>query len=296
MKLGFQLPQYGTFAGPAVIRRMALAIEERGFDSVWCGDHLVIPRPYEDRFSRVFYEVFTTLAFTAGFTERVRLGMSVLLLPYRPAATLAKTIASLDALSGGRTIVGVAPGWMEEEFAALGVPFAGRGRRFDATLAAMRRWWTEDDVEGAVCEPRPVQRPHPPLWIGGNGPRSRRRAAHADGWHPITSVRVGITLAELVAGIVQVHALAERAGRDPTAISMSLRAPLSFEERSRDEALTFMAPVESVRARLEACRDAGVEHVVFDLFYSVPGGVLQGDVDGFLRTIDRFASAIGSEI
>ena len=143
MQFGVALPQFGRFASPEAIVRMARTAEELGWESVWGSDHTVIPQPYLDRFSGTFYEVFTTLAFAAAHTSRVRLGTSVLLLAYRHPVMVAKQVASLDRLAGGRTIIGVAPGWMREEFDILGLPFAERGRRADECLRALKTLWTQ---------------------------------------------------------------------------------------------------------------------------------------------------------
>lgn len=300
MRFGVQLPQYGRFAGPDAMRRMARAAEDLGFDAVWTSDHVVIPEPHTARFTDVFYEIVATLGFAAACTERVRLGTSVLLLPYRHPVMLAKQVATLDALSKGRLILGVAPGWMQEEFEILGVPHRGRGRLHDETLRAMIRIWTSADTSFAgehyrfaafAFAPRPVQQPHPPIWIGGNDHRALRRTVElGTGWHPITSLRIGLAMDQLAERIAELRRLAEARGRDPREITLSLRAPLAFAGGAGrlSDYLTFIADPAEVTRRLERCAALGISDVVLDTFYSLPEQMDTGTVDDFIRTMERF--------
>lgn len=294
MRFGVQLPQYGRFAGPDALLKMARAAEDLGWDSVWASDHVVIPRPHTDRFTATFYDIFATLAFVAAQTSRVRLGTSVLLLPYRHPVMLAKQVASLDALSKGRTIIGVAPGWMEKEFEILGVPHRGRGKLHDETLRAMIKIWTSEDTAFAFA-PRPVQQPHPPIWIGGNDRRALRRTIElGTGWHPITSLRIGLTLEELADRIRELRQLAHDHGRDMAEITLSLRAPLAFETGAGrlSDYLTFIGDAAEITRRLDRCAALGITEVLFDTFYSIPDKMETGTIDDFIGTMERFSQEV----
>src|SRR6516165_7481782 len=145
MQLGIHLPHAGEQATPGLIRRAALRAEELGLDDVWVSEHIIVPRASFPR-SPLFYDPVLSLTWAAAVTRRVRLGTSVLVLPMRHPLPLAKELATLQNFSDGRLVLGVGVGWLEAEFAALGVPFRERGRRLDEGLAMMRAVWTQDPV------------------------------------------------------------------------------------------------------------------------------------------------------
>jgi probable F420-dependent oxidoreductase len=192
MRVGIHLPQIGRKAGPEAIRRAAVQAEELGFADVWTSEHIIVPSraPYPP--SPVFYDPVLTLTWAAACTQRVGLGTSVLVLPMRHPLPLAKELATLQNLSEGRLILGAGVGWLEAEFAALGVPFRERGRRMDEGIAMMRAVWSEDPVSfsarhiPAVIDdmrslPQPVK--PIPIWIGGSSQPALERALRLDGWH-----------------------------------------------------------------------------------------------------------------
>lgn len=192
MRYGVHLPHIGRKAGPALIREAAVQAERLGFDDVWVSEHIIVPRDAAYPPSPLFYEPVLTLTWAAAATERVRLGTSVLVLPMRHPLPLAKELATLQNLSGGRLILGAGVGWMEAEFAALGARFHERGKRMDEGLALMRAVWTEDPVSfpTAVIEARvedmrmqPLPVAPIPVWIGGASDAAIARAARHDGWH-----------------------------------------------------------------------------------------------------------------
>jgi probable F420-dependent oxidoreductase len=207
---GIALPNYGPLAVPETLVRLARLAEDLGIDSIWLSDHLVAPvgvasvYPYDRRpdpkpgdmgVIEEFYEPLSTLAFLAGATSRVRLGISAYVMPYRNPVVTAKQVATVDRLSNGRLILGIGVGWLAEEFAALDVPFARRGQRTDDYVAVCKALWSggEARFDGETYRlppvrtgPRPMQTPHPPLWIAGNSKRGLERAARiGDGWHGI---------------------------------------------------------------------------------------------------------------
>src|SRR5438093_9119633 len=193
MKLGICLPHYGR---PIEVPRMlevARRAEERGLDSVWVTDHVIVPNQANVIYREHMLDPLAVLPWLAGVTRRIALGTSVVILPYRSPIPVAKLLASVDVLSGGRLIVGAAIGWMEGEFAALGVPFKERVSRSEEALELMRAVWTQERPEietrhhrlsGLVASPMPLQKPRPPLWIGGGSEGAFRRVARlGDGWH-----------------------------------------------------------------------------------------------------------------
>jgi probable F420-dependent oxidoreductase len=181
-------------AGAAEIVRVAQAADRLGFFYVSACDHVAIPRDKAAAMSTTWYDPIATLGFVAAATTTVRLLTSVLVLPYRHPLVAAKAFATLDALSGGRVILGVGAGHVEQEFAALGVDFAARGRLTDEAIDLIRAAFTDEwpAHDGAVwhahdlgVRPRPRQQPRPPIWIGGNTPAALRRVARrGDGWIP----------------------------------------------------------------------------------------------------------------
>src|SRR5277367_4121978 len=192
MKLGIHLPHAGEQATPALIRRYAIRADALGFDDVWVSEHIIVPRKEFPR-SPLFYDPVVTLSWVAAVTQRVKLGTTVLVLPMRHPLPLAKELATLHNLSDGRLILGAGVGWLEPEFAALGVPFKERGRRMDEGIAMMRAVWSNDPVSfeaktipATIADmtmlPQPISRI--PLWIGGSSDAALKSTARiADGWH-----------------------------------------------------------------------------------------------------------------
>ena len=249
MQYGIHLPHAGEQATPALIQRFAIQAEALGLDDVWVSEHIIVPR---DKFPRspLFYDPVLTLTWVAAVTKRVRLGTSVLVLPMRHPLPLAKELATLQNLSEGRLILGAGAGWLEPEFAALGVPFTERGRRLDEGLAMMRAVWTQDPVtfhsrtissviEGMTMTPMPVS--PIPLWLGGNADAAIRRTIRiADGWHG--SGHTPATAAPIVQRL-----RAERPGNDFT---ISIR--LHWNGRN----------LAVLRDQVDRFKEIGVQHIM----------------------------------
>ncbi|HEV2359466.1 MAG TPA: TIGR03619 family F420-dependent LLM class oxidoreductase [bacterium] len=259
--------------------------ESLGFTSVWAWDHILLgtKRPVP------FLESLATLTAVAATTRRIQLGIGVLVLPLRNPVVLAKELASLDQISKGRLVLGLAAGWYEREFQACGISFADRGKTFVRNLEVLRRLWTEEQVDGAIGDyvfkraamlPKPVQRPHPPMLIGGYVDRVLRRVArHGDGW-----LTYFYTPASFRTAWAKIRAFAEELGRDPAELRTVSQLPIcvapSFEEadrRVRDFIARYFdvapwsesTPDSAVRGtpaqcaeQLAAHLEAGVEHVV----------------------------------
>jgi probable F420-dependent oxidoreductase len=293
MQIGFNLPLAGALSAPETMTRIAVEGEAMGFDYACLSDHVIEPRsiharyPYSEtgefpRGSRgERHEQLTTMAFLAGKTARIKFLTSVMVVPHRPAVLSAKILATIDVLSGGRTIVGIGAGWLEEEFVALGVPpFAERGAVTDEYMQAFRELWTKDNpsFDGRYVKfadvtfaPKPVQKPHPPLWIGGeSGPAMRRAARLGDGWYPIgtnPAHRLD-TLARFRAGAERLRRLTAEAGRDPASVALAYRVHRHGAQvpatADNGERTLFSGSAADIRADLAAFRELGVVAVDFN--------------------------------
>lgn len=257
------------------ITDLARACEERGLESLWVPEHPIVPRDYETRYPlsedgklpRPYVELpdcFAVLAAAAAVTVRLKIGTGICLVPERDPLLTAHQVATLDHLSRGRFLFGIGAGWLGEEMALFTPHFPYRFAFMREAVAAMRKLWTEDapSFEGrwvrfppAVCRPRPVQKPHPPVILGGMGPNAVRRVATwGDGWMPIGLPPDGVRDAR-----AEISRLAGEAGRDPRAISLTVMigAPPGMETPQLD-----MLPSPPV---LEAYREAGADRVVVSL-------------------------------
>jgi probable F420-dependent oxidoreductase len=237
--LGITLPNYRGTASPSNILETAVRADRLGFHSVWVADHIVIPRDYNATMGSVLYETHTTLSVVAGRTSNIKLGCSVMPTPYRHPLLQAKSLATLDQLSGGRVIYGGAAGYMVDEFEALGLDFSKRAAMTDEYLQVLKLAWTRPVIDfhgqfvhcsDMTCDPKPLQQPHPPIWLGGDSDGAFRRIArYADGWHGLPggspgARRVEPTLADFSARIKRLHHIAEQEGRDPASITLSIKA------------------------------------------------------------------------
>jgi probable F420-dependent oxidoreductase len=264
------LPHIGRKAGPEAIRRAAVQAEELGFADAWTSEHIIVPKGASYPPSALFYDPVLTLTWAAAYTKRIGLGTSVLVLPMRHPLPLAKELATLQNLSEGRLILGAGVGWLEAEFAALGVPFRERGRRMDEGIAMMLAVWREDPVSfttrhiPAVIQdmrmlPQPVK--PIPIWIGGSSEAALARALRLDGWH-------GSRLSpEAVAPVVR--RLREK--RPDREFTISLRS--SWD--GKDDA--------ALGARLAAYAEAGVDHVLIE--------PAERALHDWLRAVERVARA-----
>jgi probable F420-dependent oxidoreductase len=302
IELGFGLPSRGPLARVDVLTRLARTADALGYSVVTISDHIVLPTrasaPYPYDHSGAFpggaqqpyLEPIPLAAWLLAATRRIRVAISVLVVPYRNPVVTAKQLATIDALSGGRLIVGAGVGWWPEEFEALAAPpFAERGAVTDEYLRLMKTLWTEDSprfegkyyrIGDVTLLPKPVQTPHPPIWIGGHTePALRRTATLGDAWHPI-GLRgpAGLAPDELAEKLARIRALARAAGRDPASIRVAFRAPLDLWP-SRGKATTepgrpLAGPPAKVVADLRAYEAAGVNIVVFDFPRPEPAAML----------------------
>jgi len=269
MKIGCHLPIYGDVATRATLLGFARRVEALGFDSLWVSDHVVLPWRVTSRYpynatgdfplapDTPFLEPLTALAVVAGVTERIALGTSVLVLPHRHPVLLAKMLATLDQLSGGRVILGAGVGWMQEEIDLLGGDYRRRGAWSNEAIRVMRACWREPRprfdgeffrFDEIGVEPKPVRRDIP-IWIGGDTAAALRRVAEfGDGWHAAFP-----TPQSLEATLPSLREACRRVGRDIASVTLSARVGLAAK-RPADEAL----------AELKALRDLGVVHVILE--------------------------------
>ena len=195
MKVGVNLINFGPSANAANLRRWAEIVEALGYHMLMTSDHVTVTADVQARYPAPFHEPLTTMGWLAGITKKILIGTTVIILPYRSPLEIAGAFANIDQLSGGRCILGIGVGWAQQEFAALNVPFNRRGAMTNEYLAAIRELWTNEvaSFDGEYVRfrdvrssPRPVQDPHPPIWVGGASDAAMRRAVrYGSGWHPI---------------------------------------------------------------------------------------------------------------
>ena len=294
MKFGVWLPNCRHLATPEIIRRTAAHAEELGYDSVWVSDHVVVPRANIPNFGETVFDPLVTLGVVAGATRRVQLGTTVLIIPYRNAVVTAKMVSSLDALSGGRVVLGIGAGWVAAESAMLSVPFAARGPMTDEYLRAMQELWTSPtpsfsgrytQFTDVVFEPKPIQKPHPPIWVGGHSRAALRRAVEFGAtWHPINR-----TPDELRAGRSELARQSAARGRAvPPAITLRndvrILAAGQAAPTSTHAGRVVAGEPASLVDQLAELRECGVEHLVCE-FLAADGAELDTQLRVFAERV-----------
>lgn len=281
MKFGVFLPVSGRAASRATLMQAAQQAERLGYDSVWSADRIIIPweikttYPYSKEATfivppdRPFFEPLTCLAFLAGCTEKVMLGMSVMVMPYRHPLYWAKIATTIDQLSTGRLIMGVGVGWMQEEFEAMGAPFKERGQVSDEQLRLLDQLWQDEHINfqgeyykfnDIAFSPKPFQKPRIPIWVGGEGKLAQRRAGtYGDAWFPYF---VRITAQELAKRFDNVRRSAQESGRDPDQITFACCLPieLTADDVAQEEDY-LKGSIEQVIEALKKFQDVGVAHI-----------------------------------
>jgi probable F420-dependent oxidoreductase len=254
MKYGVCIPQSGRFLEPDVVGRLASEIEELGYDTIWVSDHVIVPVG-ESYIPELMHEPLALLAWLASATERVTLGVSVLVVPYRDPVFTAKFLASVDVLARGRLVLGVGVGWLKQEFEALSASYDERGAQTDEYLRVIRNLWeTETSSFDGRWKHYENMRMFPkasraregtiPIVVGGNEAVALRRAAElGDGWHPIN-----LTPDQVRDGIAKYHAACEKAGRAP--------GPVSLRHMPRDGSVLGESDVR-------AYEDAGLDELAY---------------------------------
>ena len=313
MEFGFGVPNRGPLATTENMITLAQRGEEMGFDILSVSDHIVVPRNIESRYpysqtgefpsgaTGDYLEQLTTLGFLAGATSKVRLLTSVMVLPHRSPVLTAKIMTTIDVLSQGRLIVGCGVGWMREEFEAIGAPpYEERGAVSDEYIRVFKELWTSDDpsFEGQYCSfsnitflPKTVQKPHPPIWIGGESPPALRRVAQlGDAWFPIgLNPRFPVPTAKRYSEYLErIRRYAEDAGRDPSTIDLAYRGSWFNDREPRmlptGERQSFTGSAEQIAEDIGEFDSIGVRHLLFDFSGA--------DLNDTLERMEYFATRI----
>jgi len=301
LKVGITLPQLGKQATRENLIKFAKKAEESGFDSVWVLERLLWPTkpqtPYPatpDGTLPLDYQTvldpLATLSFVAANTEKISLGTSVMDMLFHNPVVLGRRFATLDVLSEGRAICGLGIGWSKDEYQASNIPFKNRGKRADEFLEALKRVWTDDVVEfkgeyytipGSKIGPKPIQKPHIPIYIGGFSPNTFSRIVNYDvsGW-------LGIPfgpLEQLRSTINTMRNLATKANKDPNSFKVILLTYPNISDSKNsggDQRFPMTGTIEEVGNDIKEIKDMGIEHAVFGLFFSP----IYGNIDQTIET------------
>jgi probable F420-dependent oxidoreductase len=291
MQYGVVLPIWQLTVADA--EALTTRAEALGLDAVFVPDHILAKPATTQHYGGHWPDPFSLLAYLAGRTQRVRLGASVIVLPYRSALVTAKAAATVDQASRGRFIFGVGVGWDEAEFVDLRLPFHERGRLSDDYIRAIKAAWAADVPEyrgsyasfsGATFSPRPAQRPHPPIWVGGapgavSSPAVRRCAELGDAWHPL-----GLSLDDIEKGFATVRDLAARHGRRERP-GLAPRNLLDITDSAKASGrAAFQGSVAEIASDIRRVRGLGAEWMTFDL--------PRAGVPAMMRAMERLAGEV----
>jgi probable F420-dependent oxidoreductase len=306
MRLGFNIPNLGPAASPEGIAKVAKRAEDLGYDTVWVTERLLWPvnpqTPYAGTPDgslpeeyKIQLDPLDSLTYAAAQTSRIGLGTSVLDMPYYNPVMLARRLTTLDVLSGGRLRVGLGQGWSQDEFDAAGASMKTRSRRADEFLQVLHAVWKTDpsEFEGkhfglpkSIIQPKPVQKPHPPVYLAAFSPRALKRIAElADGWNP-----VAIPAEAMKQMWEGVKGMAKEAGRDPNELEMVVRANLGItSEPITLNRFIFTGSLDQIRGDIQSCREIGAAEIHFDTLFSPEGS----SVDGYLKVAEQMRGLAG---
>jgi len=293
VQIAVEFPLAPHRLGDTAVVDLARAIEDLGYDEIDLLEHVTVALPAPGRTltgeaAPDLLEPLVTLGAIAAVTRRIGLGTEILILPQRPPALVAKQVATLDVLSGGRVRLGVGAGWQEPEFDSLGVPFAERGRRLEEGIRLIRRYWTESSVtfqgafyhaEAMAMDRKPVQPGGPPIWLGGDSEVALRRVGRlGDGWMAMADSQDAVSA--LPRRIATIRAAAEEAGRDPAAIGVQMR-------------IDPVDDLDGLARRIDRYRDMGVTWIGVSLPAIEAAGA--HDVDAQVDALARIMTRVRSE-
>ncbi len=292
MKFGYVTPQNWGVENPQDVVDLAVRAEELGYDSVWVNHHILNVGYIYDRLEdRPYYDALTFLTWVAALTERVRLGTTVLVLPYLNPLALAKSVATLDVLSGGRVTLGVGVGMLREENEALGSDFRTRGAYADESIEIMRELWTSEDPQhsGRFFEfggnfkfsPKPAQKPGPPVLIGGMSRAAMRRSARlGDGWHPNSG-----SIEDMGARFQALREMWSEHGRNPDDAQLVVRCELDvLDSESSDSSTPMIGTPDQLAQSIADYERLGVSEIVL--------GISTNDLDRIRRIQESFAERV----
>jgi probable F420-dependent oxidoreductase len=305
MQLGFAVPTAGSWATPDNMVELARRAEELDYASLWTFQRLLFPaddsaaeNPRWQPVYRSVHDPLVTLAFLAAHTSRVRLGVAVLNMPWYSPILLAKMATTLDHVSGGRLDLGLGLGWAEQEYDAAGAPFERRGARADDFLACLTAIWTDDPVDydgefyvvrQARVDPHPVQRPHPPVLLGGAAPAALRRAGRlSQGW--VSSS--GADLSDIGSSIAVVRDAAAEAGRDPAALRFVCRGAVRVRTAGQEQRRPLSGSLEEISGDLAVLAEQGVTELFVDLNFDREIGSPDADPAASMRRAHEVLEAL----
>lgn len=273
VKIGVNLLNFGPSANPKTFLGWVRIVEGLGYHSIMTSDHLVITPDVGAAYPAPFYEPISTLAWLAGVTETVEIGTTVLIVPYRNPMETARALANIDQLSGGRLILGVGIGWAEQEFAALKVPYRERGAITNEYLASIKQLWTEDvasfdgkyvSYSGVDTAPRPLRKPHPPIWVGGASDAALRRTIRlGDAWHPIRFQKAWL----IDEGIPRLRQLAEEEGGAMPALCPRIRLRILDGDADEETRVMGTGSLAQIHRDLATLEELECEHILLDTYF-----------------------------
>ena len=290
MKIGFGIPNNQGVKDPNDLVAMAVAVENMGCHSVWVREHLFHSSYVAERLGdRPYHDALTVLTAVASATKTVRLGTSVLVLPWHDPARLGKMIATLDQLSYGRVDLGIGVAITKDEFENLGIDFASRGNRTDEILGALQALWTQDIPEfsgsfyhysGLRFSPKPYQKPYPPILIGGFSEAARQRVARfGDGWHTLRQ-----TPRQFAKSRADIFERTENAGRDANALRFSLSIPIRFTDTPPSapvmDRTALTGANDDIAETINAYKIEGLDEIVL--------GISSAEMNLNIKTMERF--------
>jgi probable F420-dependent oxidoreductase len=299
VQISFGLPVSGSWATPDNILHIARRAEELGYQALWTFQRLL--SPVDGSWGEMYRSVqdpLITLAYAAAVTSRIRLGVAVVNLPFVSPILLGKQAATLDLMSGGRLDLGLGLGWAEDEFTASGVSSKTRGRRAEEYIVALRALWTEDVVEHegefyriprSRVEPKPAQRPHPPILLGGTAPAALRRAGRiSDGW--ISSSRTDLN--HIGGSVATVRQAALDAGRDPDALRFVCRGVVKVRDDGGPDRAPLTGSLAAIRSDFALLAEQGITELFLDLNFDPAVGSPAADQAASRRLADEVLDAL----
>ena len=272
MKVGVNLINFGPGVTPGSLKSWAQLSESLGYHLLMTSDHIAITPDVQSRYPAPFLEPVSLLGRLAGVTDTMEIGTTVLIVPYRNPLEIARAFANVDQLSGGRFILGVGIGWAQEEFQGLRVPFRSRGAITNEYLEAIKLLWTQDvaSYEGKFASfknvhtaPRPVQTPHPPIWVGGPSEAAlRRTVCYGDAWHPI---RIRIDWFK-ESGIPRLREIADEEGKAMPALCPRIRLRITDSPMPDEQRVAGEGSLDQVHRDLAQLEELGCTYVVLDTY------------------------------
>lgn len=296
MKVGVNLINFGPGVTPQSLARWAQLTETLGYHLLMTSDHIATTPDVQSRYPAPFYEPLSTLGWLAGVTRTIAIGTTVTIVPYRSPLETARALANIDQLSGGRLIFGVGVGWAQQEFEALGVPFHQRGAMTNEYLGAIKTLWTQEvasyagrfiSFQDVHTAPRPLQSPHPPIWVGGASDAALRRTLrYGDAWHPIRIRWPQFRDTELP----RLQAMAAQAGRPLPALCPRVRLRLTESPLPDDQRCMGEGTLDQVRTDMAALQAIGCSHVLLDTYYDDP------EATRYLETAWRMLATMAEQV